>query len=368
MFFYQKSYHYTKRVETELRTLFEAAAIGENNAICLLATGSYGKYQLTPKSDIDLICIIDDTIDNVSRYKIRIQSLLDKLRYRHTFEIYPIETLKVWKWIAEFSTLYSSDLFYAKFLWGNISLYTSLLKQISHQNLDEKNQTSYVIYNYFYRRQQLGHSSDTSSLKYQKGGLREYQFVKWVARRIFKNHSYVPEAYLGVLYENSWITKQEYGLLSEYAEAILGYKWITEERSSSVLRTATKYKQLRYEASAIIEKIKIAMLNLIYLRKGDAWKQHISRYVQDADGENTTDLSFRGKYDESMHFCHEWGAKNDTNMKLVNRKGIDYWSVRAAIALNKHTSYKMLSELSLLQYPDMSDIMAFIHRNPNFKH
>lgn len=362
MLYFQKSYDYTKLVGEELTELFSKSFSKDKETICLLATGGFGKHQLTPNSDIDLICLIDSKIADMDDYKREIRNSLIKIKYRHSFEIYPIESVEGWKWVAKYSTLYASDLFFAIKLWGNELLFLELMNWINEHKIEESNKISHFIYNYLYRRQQLQNPRIDESLKYQKGGLRDFQFIKWVTWRIFNITSYSPEIYLVPLYEKAWLTRSEYELLLVYTEAILEYKWLIKESKAP---EANNYPELRNHIDKVVNKLKNKTFEYLSSSKNKNWQKNIILYLHNLQ-EKPSFLDPDVENDESILLCEAWYASTIEQLDSLLESGQDYWSVRAALALNKNATKKFLKNLYKLNYPDMDDIKDFIIKNPKY--
>jgi hypothetical protein len=359
--YFTQSYNYTQLTKNELTEILFNTFGDYYHSICFLATGSFGKYQLTPDSDIDLICILDNTLEPKSLEKMRctIKSKLIETNYKHVFEFYPIATLNTWKWLAQYSTLYCSDLFFAIPLYGNIKFFRDLMHWIYKHNLEATNCQSHFIYNLLYRNQQLNNSGSENSLKYQKGGLRDFQFIKWIAHRIYKAQTHLPKDYLAPLYQTHLLDNNEYNLLTLYSNVILGYKWELEQKNAIQYEYKNVYDNIRNDVSIIIEKMKTKIYKRLF-------KNNI-RYIETQNKEKAyifPEITYSNV--ECVLLPEIWD--NNDIIKL-EQSLIDYsnfWSIRAALALNSNCPYDILKKLMNFNYVDMDDIRNFILQNPNY--
>lgn len=360
---FKKSIQYTQALKLDLKEILNDKFAEYCDSICFLATGSFGKCQMTSGSDIDLICILDNSITDKSMLQGIIQKELTKMEYKHEFEFYPIETLEVWKWIAQYSTLYCSDLFYAVPLAGDVTLYQNLMDWIRLRNFEYLNCQSYFMYNLLYRDLQLQNPKSEKSLKYQKGGLRDFQFIKWISRRLYNNQKYLPVEYLLPLCQDYFLGDDEYRMLVAYAESILGYKWDIEEGKKELSECGKAYENLRENVAEIVERIK--RVTFMKLFSGNRYERH----YEPKDSNNRLRIfSQLGNVDsECMVLWDIWRMDNAIKLENALQDYGEWWSVRAAIALNPHCKSDLLSKLRKLKYPDMNDIVDFIGSNPNYE-
>lgn len=360
-----KSLEYTKTVKVDLQNILYNEFKEYCDSICFLATGSFGKYQMTLESDIDLICILDNNVIDKEELKDLIKKTLMQIDFKHAFEFYPIETFDTWKWIAQYSTLYCSDLFYAVPLVGNNSLFHGLMNWISKHNLEYLNRQSHFIYNLLYREQQLQNPKIEKTLKYQKGGLRDFQFIKWVSRRIYNNEEFLPEQYLLPLCQSNLLLNSEYKMLVEYAESILGYKWDIEEGRKDNSESRNVYEEIRGPVAEIVEKLKEFSFRSLFV--GSKYQR-----LYDTKGLNSClKMDFnpesRCLNRECMVLGNIWGISDEKKLEKTLQECSKWWSIRAAVALNPHCSAELLNEIIKLKYPDMSDIEDFVLCNLNYK-
>ncbi len=364
---YKLSIDYTNTTVRKLSKLCRKLFTEFENDVCLLATGSLGKFQLTQGSDIDIFCIISDAVKNPDGYKKIMEKKLGETHFLHEFEYYPFESLSKWKWIAQYSTLYCTDLFFARFLFGNKYLFLNLMKWVDTNEIEYKNRKSYVIYNLLYRKNQLRTQRNSLDIKYQPGGLRDYQFLKWVAFRIAQNHSAIPTEYVAALENNNFVSQEECRTVLGYVQSILNYKWYKEKNNSKELEVIFKeYERFRKSIIPIIEKIKIEVLRQLAKDSKPGWGKIVNdAYTNTLQAEEVQTV-LESSDDESLLYLATILAEKPEQIEYSIEKNQQYWSVRAAAALNKNTPYPLLKKISSLDFPDMTDIRNFIYKNKNF--
>ncbi len=358
-----KSFNYTNKIKSELSLLFSRELSLFKESILIAATGSLGKGHLTPGSDIDLLVIIHDSNSHLTR---KLVKKINNIHFVHQFELYPIVTLKQWKMIASNSALLCSDLFFAKPIWGKTSLLSSLKDYIKKNELELRNRFPYFVYNLLYRDVQLKKYVHSDNLKYQPGGLRDFQFFLWVARRLGADRLNRPTRFTRSLLSLGYINHSEAKLLSTYANLLLDYKWELESSNTMFLATAKiSLNKIRSSVIPLVEKVKNEVLSEFGKSKGQSWIKYVI-----AARRGALDTKTRWKLvktrDETLIFCGLWNAKNTELIKYCLRNH-SYWTVRSAIALNSHTTNTELKMLSKQNFPDMEDIQKFIKTNINYR-
>ncbi len=321
----KRSINYSQRVRLNLQEYLQQNLHINDDHICLAITGSFAKDQGTPGSDIDLLAITDD-----SHHTKQIKQLLEKALktnlFTHAIEFYPFQTLDAWRKIIKYSLLYCSDLHFAQPVWGNHHLFDELIKKVKNNNHDLNNQINYVVYNILYRDRQYQRYVKSPDLKYQPGGWRDMQFIKWVAFRRSKKLNSDPLNYLKGLVEINYIDHNQYLLLCQYFEAIIDYKWELETKS---------YHTLRLIILPIIEQLKKRLLSEFEKELGSNWR----RIVDQARTGGLTDLEIKSiinqsNQTENMIFCATWSTNDQDLLTIIYNNWKRYWSVRMALANN----------------------------------
>lgn len=356
-----KSKEYSNKIIADLKLLFEGIFPEYRQSISIAVTGSLGKKQLTPQSDIDILIVYENSIRASKIEKNIIQALKGK-KFLHTFEFYPVTSLANWHWILKKSPLLCSDLFFALYIWGNKNIFQRLMNYATANNMDNSNKRIYFLYNYLYRNQQLSQLYDESSLKYQKGGLRDMQLIKWIARRLAHCHSLDPAVYIKSLISLELINKRGYRILYNYQSLVMEIKWSKEANKKISKENLKKYELMRYKTYQLIERIKEKVIYKLFNRL-------FVSFIEDTKNNKLNKTAQENLFNstkESAILCAIW---NTSDLNLIKRAFVKYkefWTVRAAIALNPNTPREILMDLLNLSYPDMNDIFLFVNRNPNF--
>ena len=160
--------------------------LSEEHAISLLAVGGYGRGELHPYSDIDLLILLDESVSEQPPQAL--PDFLTKL-WDTGLEIgHSVRTIKECRQQAEQDITVATTLLETRLLCGNQALFTSLqLLTVSNKTWDEQR---------FYRakideqkQRHLKYNDTGNSLepniKESPGGLRDIQVINWIAQQHF---------------------------------------------------------------------------------------------------------------------------------------------------------------------------------------
>lgn len=160
--------------------------IDEDTPVSLVAVGGYGRGELHPYSDVDLLILLDESVSEAPP-----QSLSDFLTqlWDVGLEIgHSVRTIQECRQQAEEDITIATNLMEARYLCGHESLFESL------QNLTVTNKTWDTRRFFELKRQEQVERhqkyNDTANnlepnLKESPGGLRDIQVVNWVAQQHF---------------------------------------------------------------------------------------------------------------------------------------------------------------------------------------
>ncbi|MGC8502530.1 HD domain-containing protein [Desulfurella sp.] len=157
----------------------------QNTQSCIIALGGYGRNQLNPYSDIDLMILytkLDNSIEKLSK---DLSDLLYKLGYDTSVIV---RTLKDCYELSKKDDTIKTSLMDSKYVCGNQKLflrYEFILKKII-----EMDKVSYVktkIESYQIRHAKYGNTVFVlePNIKEGVGGLRDYHSVVWIYKAIF---------------------------------------------------------------------------------------------------------------------------------------------------------------------------------------
>jgi [protein-PII] uridylyltransferase len=201
----------------------KAHALSSLSPICLVAVGGFGRTELAPYSDIDLLLL------HSNRDQDNLSSLIEKI-------LYPLWDLGLEvscssRFISECLSMARSDLYVktglidARYLEGDYELFRTLYegfsKKVLYQNIDEF--AGALRKDLYVRHQKYEDPAYIlePNLKEGKGGLRDFQMGRWVIRAkyktdrwdsiLFPDHSRMLERNIEFL----WAIRNQTHLLSE---------------------------------------------------------------------------------------------------------------------------------------------------------
>ncbi|MBF0265432.1 MAG: [protein-PII] uridylyltransferase [Gammaproteobacteria bacterium] len=199
----------------------------ENYDICLVAVGGYGRGELHPKSDIDILILhehSDDLDDSESKVFNLVQDFI-RLLWDIGLNIgQSVRTVKECVDEAEKDISTISNLMESRQLIGQITLYNDLKSAIEPSKI----WPTAEFVNAKMKEQHLRHQkfNDTAynlepNIKEGPGGLRDIQMIAWIAKRHFDAetlkdlvsfHFLTPEEYIQLEKGQSFLWKIRYAL------------------------------------------------------------------------------------------------------------------------------------------------------------
>lgn len=169
---------HSKLIDRHLRDIWQQLAMPEN--IALIAAGGYGRGELYPKSDIDLLILLDRDADEALQHKLR---ELIALLWDIGLEVgHSIRTVA--ECLNESGDItVQTNLLETRLLCGNAGLFDELCSAIASQ-LDPR-----VFFKAKLQEQQQRHARFDDAdfnlepnLKESPGGLRDLQTITWISR------------------------------------------------------------------------------------------------------------------------------------------------------------------------------------------
>ncbi|MDM8545239.1 [protein-PII] uridylyltransferase [Candidatus Venteria ishoeyi] len=182
----------------------------DQNAVALLAVGGYGRQELHPASDVDLLFLYHDVLDDVTQEYIEqfLTFLWDiKLEVGHSVRT-PIDTQAM----AADDITVMTNLLEARLLIGSQALFEQLQALIGPEHMWPAK--TFFEAKVAEQASRYSRYHDTAynlepNIKDGPGGLRDIQTVLWVAKRHFGS----PQ--LQNLFGRGFLTNEEYQLLNE---------------------------------------------------------------------------------------------------------------------------------------------------------
>jgi len=184
--------------------------IDERMDVALAAVGGYGRGELHPASDIDLLILLGQEDDE--ELAMALSSFITLLWDIGLYVGQSVRTLQECREEAKKDITVATNLMEARFLCGNSELVDQMLDQTGPQKL----WPSDLFFKAKWREQQRRHLKydDTAhslepNVKEGPGGLRDMQMIGWVAKR----HFCVPS--LSGLVKHHFLTQSEYQSLKK---------------------------------------------------------------------------------------------------------------------------------------------------------
>lgn len=199
---------YTTDIDALLLTVWHQHHTLETESICLIAVGGYGRKELQPYSDIDLLILSEKELTTI--YKRNIEQFIASCWDIGLEVSHSVRTLSQCEHDAKQDITIISNFMEARFLVGNPGLFEKFTAVISHKNMWPDKMFFQAKWE---EQQQRYHKYDDTSynlepnVKFGPGGLRDIHMIGWVAKRHFAAKT------LYDLVEHKFLTEQEYQAL-----------------------------------------------------------------------------------------------------------------------------------------------------------
>jgi [protein-PII] uridylyltransferase len=164
-------------VDRQLRLIWATYALPDS--LSLLAVGGYGRRQLFPYSDVDLLILLPDAAD--AGLNLRLERLIGTL-WDIGLEVgHSVRTLRECVQLAEQDVTVQTNLLEARFLAGDQGLFRKFSRQMANA-LDPE---QFLQAKELEQQQRHSRHEETNlepNLKESAGGLRDLQNILWIAR------------------------------------------------------------------------------------------------------------------------------------------------------------------------------------------
>ncbi len=205
----------------------------------LIAVGGYGRSELQPYSDIDLLILLPDSQLNTKALEQWLAFLWDiGLEIGHS-----VRTIEECEELAKSDISIATSLMESRILYGNKYLYRQLKDFITKDEFWPI--TDFYEAKFNEQKNRHGNFKDTSfnlepNIKSNPGGLRDIQTMQWIALKFFKTNSLQKLIELGIL------TRREY-------KAILSHRQLLNKIRFALHAVAGKREErLLFEHQKII--------------------------------------------------------------------------------------------------------------------
>ncbi|MCG8673272.1 MAG: [protein-PII] uridylyltransferase, partial [Pseudomonadales bacterium] len=193
-----------------LASLWEQLSFAEHDDISLLAVGGYGRAELHPHSDIDLLILLKDP-DCIDAYKSDLEDFITQL-WDIGFEVgHSVRSLSECAELAKEDITIATNLMEARTIAGDPALGEKMLELTGPNNVWPND----AFFEAKWKEQIARHHKHNNTeynlepnIKSAPGGLRDIQMVGWVTKRYFGANR------LSELVDHNFLTKDEYGILN----------------------------------------------------------------------------------------------------------------------------------------------------------
>ncbi|HSI42807.1 MAG TPA: [protein-PII] uridylyltransferase [Methylotenera sp.] len=206
-----------KFIDNLLSSIWTEAAI--DASCCLIAVGGYGRGELYPYSDIDLLILLPDSMANDEGFNRSIESLIGQLWDIGLNVGHSVRTLSECLEEAKKDLTVQTNLLEARLLKGNTRFYRQFLKNIKNA-IDIPAYFSAKL-----KEQDNRHAkfNDTAynlepNIKESPGGLRDLHMIQWLARCLTLQNGSKPagKSTWTMLQKQNIITQLEAGQLRQH--------------------------------------------------------------------------------------------------------------------------------------------------------
>jgi len=231
-------------VDQVLQQLWNTLQCGQSSHIALLAVGGYGRGELHPHSDVDLLILIRD--EQPERYHEELKSFIAQL-WDIGVEIgHSVRTLSECVEAAKSDITIATNIMEARTVAGEDNLCKEMLIKTGPDHL----WSNPDFFRAKWKEQIARHNKcgDTEynlepDIKNAPGGLRDIQTIGWVAKRYFNANR------LSELITAGFLTEDEYGILNA------GHSYLWEVRYALHLITQRSDNRLLFDHQRAVAKM-----------------------------------------------------------------------------------------------------------------
>ncbi|MEZ5540019.1 MAG: [protein-PII] uridylyltransferase [Pseudomonadales bacterium] len=188
-------------------------ALGDDNA--LIAVGGYGRMELHPYSDIDVLILLPEEPDSDTQSKI--ESFITFLWDINLHVGHSVRTFEECLQSAKEDITIATNLLESRTLAGNPSLRSALRKTLDERSIWPSHDFFYAKWQEQRERHHKHNNTEYNlepNIKNAPGGLRDIQTIIWVAKRHFAVERVVDLVKIGFL------TESEYNILRKGEEVL----------------------------------------------------------------------------------------------------------------------------------------------------
>ncbi|AWW34623.1 [protein-PII] uridylyltransferase [Mannheimia varigena] len=188
-----------------LHTLWQAFGLENREDMALLAVGGYGREEMFPLSDLDILVLSEKPLDEPTQ---QVLNTLFNLLWDSKLQLgTSVRTLDECIAIGKAEISVATNMLEGRFLFGNHQLWIRLkeaiyqpdfweIKAFFNAKIDEKNARYARYHNTSYNLE--------PDLKHSPGGLRDLNLISWIMLRQYGVHSFLDLLNKGLLYSEEY--------------------------------------------------------------------------------------------------------------------------------------------------------------------
>ena len=424
---FKKSYNglymaniYSDIVEYLTKSLFDLTKIEMNRKnkkrIAAFLYGSAGRREMIAESDLDVILIYEDILDEYIGFKKRFKKLAEPFNFCK-IDLPDWGSLEEIKIFAEKSITEGNQVLESRFVCGDKSIKDKVeFIQNMYGTVDRMIRN--IIWQKFYFEQYFKQRvrNGAINIKYCEGGSRDFLFIYWfdeLMKRKYQNWNKMREKKPAIqrglynLYQNNLISFSEFSKAIDAVNFILllrnevllvnkgtpdeGLTFLDKKTLDSVFQRAhelmAQYKinspedladyfnKQRFYISKIKKRIWNLMIDEIIGKelKDENWSRKFRKAYSPLTSEKER-ASFLDSKDLLIKIATIWGASNSNQIKLLDKicekeKDSDSWEIQAAIVASPHCNPDYLHYIAtgLGMERGYGYLLRIISRNPNVK-
>lgn len=290
---------YAALVDEVLISAWHANKLNLDSSVSLIAVGGYGRGELHPHSDVDILILIDD-ISQESQAKL--ESLITLLWDINLDVGHSVRTFQECVDMAKEDITVITNLLESRLLFGDPSKLAGLQEATDVSHMWD----GQTFYKAKMAEQQQRHDKFQNTaynlepnLKECPGGLRDMQVIDWVAKRHLQAHR------LSELVDKNFLLEDEYKRLKKAVAHIWRIRW------------ALHIEAKRKEDRLLFDHQRSLATVLGYHEEGDDLKRNVERFMQKyyqcvADIQQLNDLLLQ-------HFEESFLHNDETNTtEIIN--------------------------------------------------
>lgn len=190
--------------------LWQQFDLNERTDLALIAVGGYGRQEMFPLSDLDILILCEKPLDQATLTKL---NQLFNLLWDGKFQLgSSIRTLEESVQIGKQELSVATNMLESRFIIGNMSLWQQLIDQLYQDNFWTSEQFFYAKKQEKEERYVRYHNTSYNlepDLKHSPGGLRDLHLLGWIMLRHYRIHTLEDLLQQGILFPEEYHELQQ---------------------------------------------------------------------------------------------------------------------------------------------------------------